>query len=47
MKKWLLGFTPDQVLIAREREKTASALLTELGIEVLLVEDSYVDKKLE
>ncbi len=45
--KWLLGFKPDQVLVAREREGTASALLKEAGIEVLLVEDSNVGKKVD
>jgi predicted Fe-Mo cluster-binding NifX family protein len=43
--KWLLGFKPDQVCVAREKEGTASALLKEAGVEVILVEDSDVDKK--
>jgi predicted Fe-Mo cluster-binding NifX family protein len=42
--KWLLGFKPDQVLVAREREGTALALLKEAGIEVLLIKNSDVGK---
>jgi cation diffusion facilitator family transporter len=45
--KWLLGFKPDQVLVAREREGTASALLKEAGIEVLLIKNSDVGKKVK
>ena len=40
--KWLLGFKPDQVLVAREKEGTALALLKEAGIEVLLIKNSDV-----
>ena len=43
--KWLLGFKPDQVYVAREKEGTASALLKEAGVEVILVEDSDVGRK--
>jgi len=43
--KWLLTFKPDQVCVAIEREGTASALLKEAGVEVILVEQSNVDKK--
>jgi len=43
--KWLLGFKRDQVLVAREKEGTASALLKEAGVEVILVENSDVCKK--
>ena len=42
--KWLLGFKPDQVCVAREKEGTASALLKEAGVEVILVEDSDVGR---
>lgn len=45
--KWLLGFKPDQVLVAREREGTASALLKEAGIEVLLIKNSDVVKRVK
>lgn len=37
--KWLLDFKPDQVLVAEEKEGTASALLKEAGVEVILAED--------
>lgn len=43
--KWLLGYKPDQVCVAREKEGTASALLKEAGVEVLLIEDSNVCRK--
>lgn len=42
--KWLLTFKPDQVFVAKEKEGTASALLKEAGVEVILVEDSGVRK---
>jgi cation diffusion facilitator family transporter len=42
--KWLLTFKPDQVFVAKEKEGTASALLKEAGVEVILVEDSGVGK---
>lgn len=42
--KWLLDFKPDQVFVAREKEGTASALLKEAGVEVILVENPDVDK---
>jgi cation diffusion facilitator family transporter len=43
--KWLLTFKPDQVFVAIEKEGTASALLKEAGVEVILVEESGVGKK--
>lgn len=43
--KWMLTFKPDQVFVALEKEGTASALLKEAGVEVILVEESNVDKK--
>jgi hypothetical protein len=42
--KWLLTFKPDQVFVAKEKEGTASALLKEAGVEVILVEESGVGK---
>jgi len=43
--KWLLTYKPDQVFVAIEKEGTASALLKEAGVEVILVEGSDVGKK--
>ena len=42
--KWLLDFKPDQLFVASEKEGTASALLKEAGVEVILVENPDVDK---
>ena len=33
--QWLLSFKPDQVVVAEQREGTASALLKEAGVEIL------------
>jgi cation diffusion facilitator family transporter len=38
--RWLLEFKPDQVIVVREKEGTAIALLKEAGVEVLLAKDS-------
>jgi cation diffusion facilitator family transporter len=33
--RWLLGFKPDQIVIAKEKEGTAIALLREAGVELI------------
>ncbi len=43
--KWMLTLKPDQVLVAREKEGTAAALLKEAGVEVILVEEPNMHKK--
>ena len=43
--KWMLAFKPDQVFVAREKEGTASTLLKEAGVEVILVKEQNVNKK--
>ena len=43
--KWMLTLKPDQVFVVREKEGTASALLKEAGVEVILVEEPNMDKK--
>ncbi len=38
--KWLLGYNPDQLLVTREKEGTAFALLKEAGVEIKLAENA-------
>ena len=40
--KWLLEFKPDQVVLPRDKEGTAAALLKEAGVEIKLAENVKV-----
>ncbi len=42
--KWLLGLKPDQVIIVEKKEGTASALLKEAGVELILASDLTSEK---
>ena len=37
--KWLIGFKPDQVVLLKKKEGTATALLSEAGVELILFSD--------
>jgi predicted Fe-Mo cluster-binding NifX family protein len=37
--KWLLGFKPDQVVVVEKKEGTATALLNEAGVDLVLFSD--------
>ncbi len=40
--KWLLEYNPDQLLVTREKEGTAFALLKEAGVEIKMAENEKV-----
>jgi len=43
--KWLLGFKPDQVVVAEKKEGTATALLSEAGVDLILSSDLVSETK--
>jgi cation diffusion facilitator family transporter len=42
--QWLLGFKPDQIMVAEQKEGTAVALLKEAGVEIIEKKDVPVKK---